>query len=327
MTDLWNTLLVHPLINLLVFTYSVFGDFGLAIVIVTVSIRLLLYPLFVTQIRSQRALQELAPAMNELKQKYGKDRQKLTEEQMKLYRERGYNPAAGCLPLLLQMPILFGFYAAMLQMCGLGTGLAGADCPGITREQFETIRWPFLPGNLIPERIDLAAHWLPWISGGLGRPDPFFVLPILAGVTQLVSSLMAMPAQQKAPTDPQARMMQTMTYYFPIITVVIAWGLPAGLSLYWVATTVFQIAQQYVVTGWGQLARWLPFLRGVPTPADRTLKARQQEAIEEAERDMRRQGVRPERAHPGDDRAAVEGGDAARQHRPSGRGRRRGRRR
>jgi hypothetical protein len=80
--------------------------------------------------------------------------------------------------------------------------------------------------------------------------------------------------------------MQSMVYYFPIITVVIAWQLPAGLAVYWVTTTLFQIVQQYFVTGWGQLTRWLPLLRSIPTPADRTLAQKQTAAIAEVEADM-----------------------------------------
>src|SRR5258708_17050544 len=115
----WNFVLVHPLISLLVGAYDLTRDFGLAIVLVTVAIRLALYPLFVTQIRNQRAMQELAPAMNELKAKYGSDRQRLGQEQMKLYKERGYNPPMGCLPILLQMPLLLAMYAAFTQSPGL----------------------------------------------------------------------------------------------------------------------------------------------------------------------------------------------------------------
>jgi len=281
MTEIWNFLLVHPLISLLVFAYGLFRDFGFAIVAVTVGIRLLLYPLFVAQIRSQRVMQEIGPAMNEIRAKYGKDRQKVTEEQMKLYKERGYNPASGCLPLIVQMPILFAMYAAFLQ------------APELTGDSLRGILWPFVPNPVESgEKLDLAAHWLPWIANGLGQPDPWFILPILAGATQLISSVMAMPYGQKPSTDPQAKMMQSMAYYFPLITVVIAWGLPSGLSLYWVATTVFQILQQYVVTGWGQLAKWLPFLRAIPTPADKTLATLQQAAVVEANADMRASGAK-----------------------------------
>lgn len=324
MTEIWNTFLVHPLINLLVGAYGLLADFGLAIVLVTVGIRLILYPLFVTQIRSQRAMQEVAPALADLKAKHGKDRQRMAEEQMKLYRERGVNPAMGCLPLLLQMPILFGFYAAMLQMTyGLGGGFGGELAP-LTGAQFETIRYPFIPNPLeAGDALDLTARWLPWLPEGLGNTDPFYILPVLAGVTQLIASLMAQPAVQPKNLDPQAKMMQSMVYYFPIITVVIAIGLPSGLAVYWVATTVFQIVQQYFVTGWGQLARWLPFLRAIPTPADRSLARGQRAAIAEVERDMAGDPAHDETKDEVDDEA----NDNATNVEPRDEGRRRSRRR
>jgi YidC/Oxa1 family membrane protein insertase len=241
------------------------------------------------------------------------------EEQMKLYRERGVNPAMGCLPLLLQMPILFGFYAAMLQMTyGLGGGFGGELAP-LTGAQFETIRYPFIPNPLAPgDALDLTARWLPWLPAGLGNTDPFYILPVLAGVTQLVASLMAQPATMPKNLDAQARMMQSMVYYFPIITVVIAIGLPAGLAVYWVATTIFQIVQQYFVTGWGQLTRWLPFLRAIPTPADRSLARGQREAIAEVEHDM----AQADAAEP-----EATGGGARNDEARDDEGRRRGRRR
>ena len=271
----WNFLLVHPLISLLVGAYDLTKDFGLAIVMVTIAIRLALYPLFVTQIRNQRAMQELAPAMNELKAKYGSDRQRLGQEQMKLYKERGYNPAMGCLPILLQMPLLLAMYAAFLQT------------PTLDGEQLKQILIPFVPIPVGPtDHLDLTAHWLPWISGGLGQPDPLHILPILAGATQLISSVMFQPSVQPKNVDPQQKMMQSMQYYFPLLTVVFAWGFPSGLALYWVTTTLFGIVQQYFVSGWGQLPRFLPFLRNIPSPADRTLAARQQAALDEERRDM-----------------------------------------
>ncbi len=289
----WNFLLVHPLLSLLVAAYDAIPDFGLAIVLVTVLIRLVLYPLYVTQIRSQRAMQEIGPALKELQQKYGKDKQRIAEEQMKLYRERGVNPAMGCLPLLLQMPILFAMYAAFTQ------------APALDGEQLRQAIWPFIP---VPESVgatshlDMTAHWLPWIqsckdasgnvlqglacsNSAIGIPAGL-LLPILAGAFQLVASLMAMPVNQPKSDDPQVRMTQSMTYYFPLITVFFAYQYQAGLAVYWVASTVIQIVQQYFVSGWGQLPRWLPFLRNIPTPADAVIARQQRAAVAEVEADM-----------------------------------------
>ncbi|HEY8806522.1 MAG TPA: YidC/Oxa1 family membrane protein insertase [Candidatus Limnocylindria bacterium] len=285
LADPFNFLLVHPLISLLVLAYDAVHDFGFAIVAVTIAIRLGLYPLFRIQIQNQRAMQELAPAMNELKAKYGSDKQKLGQEQMKLYQERGYNPAMGCLPILLQMPLLIAMYQAFLQ------------APHLTGATLAPDLLPFVPNPLSADQmLDLTAHWLPWMSQcpaaivgqacGLGAPDPWHILPILAGATQLISSVMFQPSVQPKNVDPQQKMMQSMQYYFPLLTVVFAWGFPAGLALYWVSTTLFGIVQQYFVSGWGQLPRFLPFLRNIPSPADRTLAARQQRALEEERRDM-----------------------------------------
>jgi YidC/Oxa1 family membrane protein insertase len=283
----WNFLLVHPLISLLVGAYDVIHDFGFAIVAVTIAIRLALYPLFKIQIRNQRAMQELAPAMADLKAKYGTDKQRLGQEQMKLYQERGYNPAMGCLPILLQMPLLLAMYAAFTQ------------APHLDGEQLRQVLIPFVPippGMGPKDFLDLTAHWLPWMvpcppaevgqACGLGAPDPWHLLPILAGATQLISSVMFQPMGQQKIVDPQQKMMQSMQYYFPLITVFIAWSLPAGLAIYWVTTTLFGIVQQYFVSGWGQLPRFLPFLRLIPSPADRTLAARQEAALAEERRDM-----------------------------------------
>ena len=281
----WNFLLVHPLISLLVGAYDLVHDFGFAIVVVTIAIRLALYPLFVTQIRNQRAMQELAPAMNDLKAKYGNDKARLSSEQMKLYQERGYNPAMGCLPILLQMPLLLAMYAAFTQ------------APHLNGETLRQILIPFVPVPVgASDFLDLTAHWLPWMipcppaeagqACGLGAPDPFHILPVLAGATQLISSVMFQPTTAPKNMDQQQKMMQSMQYYFPLLTIFIAWSLPAGLAIYWVTTTLFGIVQQYFVSGWGQLPRFLPFLKNIPSPADRTLAARQQAALEEERRDM-----------------------------------------
>ncbi|HUG06607.1 MAG: YidC/Oxa1 family membrane protein insertase [Chloroflexota bacterium] len=314
---LWNALLVHPVMNLTILAYSFVRDFGLAVIIVTVVIRLALYPLYVTQIRSQRAMQEVAPAMAELKKKYGKDRQRFSQEQMKLYSERGVNPLAGCLPLLLQMPLLIALYNALLQLgCGLGPPPDNL-CPGLSYGMVETFRYPFIANPIPPDgALDTTAHWLPWISRGLQHPDPVFILPVIAGLVQLIASVMALPAKPVQSDDPAARMTQSMAYTFPVITVVIGAQFPAGLTLYWIATTVFQIVQQYFVSGWGQLPRYLPFLRGIPTPGDRELHRREQAAMVEAREDMRQKDS---------EESSAEEATAA-PSTPSG-GRRRGRRR
>jgi YidC/Oxa1 family membrane protein insertase len=287
-TCLWNTLLVHPLINLLVLADYFVHDFGLAVVIVTVAIRLALFPVFRAQVRSSRAMQQLAPAMNDIKKKYGSDRTKLQQEQMKLYKERGINPIGGCLPMVVFFPVLFAMYAAFQQV----GGLTGAHALTI-QELREKVLWPFIPtpDGLGPlDTIDLTAHWLPWVAN-LAQPDHLFFnfigpLPIISALLQLVASIQALPRNPPQTDDPTQRTMQSMTYYLPLITVVFFKDLAAGVFIYYITTTIFQIIQQYFVMGWGQLPRWLPFLDSIPTPADKTMRAGEQAAIAEAEHDM-----------------------------------------
>src|SRR2546428_12229152 len=154
---IWNTFLVHPLINLLVLADYFVHDFGLTVVIVTVAIRLALYPLFRAQVRSSRAMQELAPALNDIKKKYGNDRARLQQEQMKLYQERGINPAAGCLPMLIFFPVLFAMYSAFQQVRGIG----GPHF--LTAQELrDHVLFPFVatpPGLRPDDHLDLAAHW------------------------------------------------------------------------------------------------------------------------------------------------------------------------
>ena len=316
----WDAFLVHPLMAIALFFYSFTRDFGFAIILLTVAIRLAVYPLYVTQIRSQRAMQELGPAMNELKEKYGKDRQRFAAEQMKLYNEHGVNPAAGCLPLLLQLPILFALYSALVQLgCGLGHSLGASCVTSITHEEAARILLPILP-NAIPEggTLDTSAHWIPWLNG-LHERDPLFILPVIAGAAQLVASVMAMPAKPVATNDPNARMFQSMAYTFPLMTVFLGASFPAGLTLYWIATTLFQIVQQYFVSGWGQLPKYLKFLRNVPTPADKAMRRETAEIVREGRADLERASVRSNGSGNGDGNGD---GETAR-----GQGRRRGRRR
>src|SRR6266850_1648020 len=233
MTDIWNTFLVHPLMAVALAAFSLVHDFGLAIILVTVAIRLAVYPLYRVQIKSQRALPELG--------------------------------------------------------CGLGGG--GSNCPGLSHDDAQNILGfltsfisnPVPPGGF----LDTTAHWLPWLTNGLQHPDPLFILPVVAGLAQLIASVMAMPAKPVASTDPNQRMFQSMAYTFPLMTVVLGAQFPSGLTLYWIATTLFQIVQQYFVSGWGQLPKYLPFLRGIRTPADRELHRREQAAIVEARQDMK----------------------------------------
>ncbi|MDI3339607.1 MAG: YidC/Oxa1 family membrane protein insertase [Sphaerobacter sp.] len=207
------------------------GSAGLSVIVFTILLKTVLLPLTVKAVRSTSAMQEIQPKLKELQKKYGKDRQRLSQETMKLYQEHGINPAAGCLPLLLQMPIFFGLYFAIRSLSESGTG---------------TWANPFL--------------WLP----SLASPDPFHLLPILAGLFQLMQTKMTRPAGQGKITDPQQQMMNTMMMFMPLMVIAFGWNFPSGPVLYWAVSALYSVIQQWFITGWGSLLDWMPFLPDLP---------------------------------------------------------------
>ena len=231
-TELWNTFLVDPLINGLVYGAEQTGSAGLSIIIFTILIRLVLLPLSLKGTRSMKAMQAMQPKVAALKKKHGDDKQKVQEETMKLYREEGVNPLGGCLPLLLQMPFFFAFYHALINL--------GND----QGERFNLI---FQEGFLWVKNLSEPDVLGPELTG-LGFPLPW-LLPLLAGGTQWVQQrMMTTPS-----SDPQQRLQQQMMMFMPLMIIVIGVNFGAGLALYWVVQNIFGIVQQYFITGWGAL--------------------------------------------------------------------------
>jgi YidC/Oxa1 family membrane protein insertase len=209
---------------------NLFNNSGLAIIAFTIIIKTLLLPLTVKSIRSSKNMQELAPKIKEIQKKYGADRQKASQETMALYQQHGVNPMAGCLPMLIQIPIFFGLYRSIV--------------------------------NLTDSEI---GHWTDgfmWLDS-LNAADPWHVLPIMAGLFQFVQSRMMRPANQKV-TDPQQKMMNTMMNFMPLMVVMFGWNFAAGPVLYWATQSVYSVAQQWIITGWGALGEWFPWLPELP---------------------------------------------------------------
>lgn len=207
------------------------GSAGISVIIFTILLRTILLPLTIKSVRSMSAMQEIQPKIKELQKKYAKDRQRLSQETMKLYQEHGVNPAAGCLPMLLQMPIFFGLYFAIRSLS------QGAD--GVWSDGF---------------------MWLP----SLNDPDPLHILPILAGVFQFIQTRMSRPAGQGKATDPQQQMMNSMMMFMPFMVVAFGWGFSSGPVLYWAVSALYSVIQQWFITGWGSLLDWFPFLPELP---------------------------------------------------------------
>jgi YidC/Oxa1 family membrane protein insertase len=263
-TEIWNLVIMEPMLNLLMLLYSVlFNNFVLAIVGLTVVVRLLTFPLTQRQIRSMKAMQQLQPEIQKLQKKYAKDREKLSAATMELYKEYGVNPMMGCLPLLIQMPIWIGLYQSIYQALG-GTP---EQFVVLSQRLYHTI--PFMH-SIATSSLPLNSQFL-WLD--LGRPDPYFILPILVvGVFWLQQKLTAQPS-----ADPsQAQMNKTMQMMMPLMFGVITLQVASGLAVYWVASGLLQIVQQGATTGWGDILEALPAgLPGLPKG-------------EEAEKDARR---------------------------------------
>jgi YidC/Oxa1 family membrane protein insertase len=229
----------------------------LAIIALTVFLRLLLVPLTIPSLRAMKKQQELQPQLEKLKKKHGDDRERMAKAQLELYRQHGVNPAAGCLPQILQIVVLIALYQAFMRILN-SDGQAIAELNNIL--YFDFLR-------IDPAR-QINTAFGPW---QLTQPDPFFVLPLLAGVSQFVLSKMMMPATQKAQkeakktpekSDDLLYTMQSQSLYLmPLMTVFIGWQLPSGLVLYWLATTLFSLVQQYFLVGIGGLNSWRNLLK------------------------------------------------------------------
>lgn len=228
----WNEVIVAPLTWGLVELHRTLGSFGLAIIVFTVLIRLAMLPLSIQQLRSSRQMQRLQPLLGELQRKYARERAKLAEEQMRLYREHGINPMAGCLPMLLQMPIWFGLYQALFNLSG-DQAIAGA------------FLWvPNLAATPAPFTDILNAPWQ-WVVGNWWS----LPLALFTGATQWVLQKMMTPTSH----DPQQQALAGAMNLMPVMFMFFAFSVPHGLVLYWATSNVVSLVQQYFFTGWGGL--------------------------------------------------------------------------
>lgn len=275
---IWNTfvaLIARALIwlNDLLASLNVGYSWGWAIIVFTILIKLVTLPLTLKQLQSTKATQELQPKLAELQAKYGKDKPKLMEEQQKLYKEAGVNPLGGCLPLLIQMPILFGLYQALYALANA----ASIYPEGSKSLQGASFYW--IPNLTLPSLqpatymgVDFQGN--NWIKGSIqtqqwGLLIAYFSLPVIMLISQLILQKMTQPsASKKAPggQGDQTQMMGQMMMIMPIFFGYITLGLPAGLTLYWSVSNILSLVQQYFVTGWGGLGDWIALARPKPRP-------------------------------------------------------------
>jgi len=250
---MWDAIIISPAINVLLFIYNLIGrNFGIAIVLFTILIKLITHPLTAKQIKSTKAMQALQsdPKWIDIQKKYKNDKEKLAQEQMSIYKERGVSPFASCLPTLIQLPIIIGLYQAIIQTMGSTPAqvlnLTGRITPFLTN-LFSFIPWLKDPITLIP----LNSQFL-WMD--LGKPERLLIpgisfgIPILAiivvATSYLQSKVMAPP-----PSDPSAQQMGMMNVYMPLMMGYFAYSFASGLALYFVVSNVLTVLQYTALGG------------------------------------------------------------------------------
>ncbi len=254
--DVWSVLW-QTLFNVLVAINTVVHIPALAIIVFTVVVRLLVVPLTMKSLRSNRAMQQIQPLLKEVQRKYKDDKAKQQEEQMKLYQQYGINPAAGCLPMVVQLPVFFALYSALRYVLALHFDPA-APLHVADMAQLQSILW-------VKEWAQFANFSGPflWIPN-LGNADPVFILPVLSAVAQFFQNRMAMPRRDpNQPQDSQQKMMNGIMQFMPLYILFISIGFPAGNVIYWAFSSIFGAVQQYFITGFGSLPDfpgfgWLP---------------------------------------------------------------------
>lgn len=233
--NIFKTLLVQPLTNLLFLIIAILPghDFGVGVIAVTAIIRFALWPVFTKQLHSQKKMQQLQPEIAKIKAQAKGDKTKESQMLMQLYKEKEISPFSSCLPLIIQFPFLIALFAVFNQ-----TG-AGFD---------KILPLLYAPIKTLPYIQSLIANpqnYQPTLFGIVSMAKPSIALAIIAGVTQFVQTKMITPKPEKA--DAQTKAMNSMTLLFPVVTVAIAWKMPAALPLYWTVTTLIAILQQWII--------------------------------------------------------------------------------
>jgi YidC/Oxa1 family membrane protein insertase len=263
---------------LLVLLDKATGNIAVAIVLMTLLLRVILIPVFRRQTVSTRRTQMLAPEVKEIQRRYKGDRVKIQQAQQELYRERGINPLSGCLPAILQIFLLIPMYSVFSQGLQNYDPQAMLDVFGFRIIDLHCATAPIVDalGHVTNPCLDPVAFGVNWgvpevIIGTAGSLfSGLSILAVISALLQLVQSRMALPVQDSRMADDQnARIQRQMAFLFPFISLTYGSILPAGLFLYWIVSTLFSVVQQYLVIGWGgmfPLFGWSPGFARDHTP-------------------------------------------------------------
>jgi len=250
---MWDTIIIKPFITGLLFIYDLIGEnFGLAIILFTVLIKAITHPLTAKQIKSSKALQDLQNDKDwqDMQKKYKNDRDRLAQEQMKLYKEKGISPFASCLPTLVQFPVIIGLYQSIIQTMGNAPlqmlNLVSKISPWLTNI------FSFIPG--LKEPVDLIPLNSQFLWMDLGKAERLFIpgisfgIPLLA-IIVVITSFLQTKLISPPPADGQSSQMTgIMNLYLPLLMGYFAYSFASGLALYFVASNLISIAQ-YALLG------------------------------------------------------------------------------
>jgi YidC/Oxa1 family membrane protein insertase len=234
MLQLFDTILVRPLFNLLAVIYAILPghDFGVAIIILTIIVRIILWPLVNKQLHSQRAMQQIQPEVARIRSESKGDKQKESAMLMELYREKGINPFSSLLPLLVQLPVFIALYAVLRDMIKPGE---------IAQLAYPTVKQL----GVIADVLKHGGSIQPTFLGFINLAKPAVGLAAIAAICQFFQTKMLSPKQPQG--DAQAQAVASMIYIFPVITFLIGLSLPAALALYWITTSLVAIFQQWLI--------------------------------------------------------------------------------
>ncbi|MBI5964857.1 MAG: membrane protein insertase YidC [Chloroflexi bacterium] len=251
---IWTNIIIAPMTNLLLWIYDFLGHgphmFGLAIILFTILIKVITWPLNTSQVKGAQAMQELQndKEWQDIQKKYAKDKEKLAQEQMRIYKERGINPFASCLPTLVQFPIIIGLYQSITRALS------------VTPFDMLKLARTIYPFQNVEGIIPLNSTFL-WMD--LGRPESIqilgFALPTLAiivALTTYVQSKLTMPASSN-PNDQSAQMTKMMSIYMPLMLGWFALNFASGIAVYFIISNLLGIAQ-YAATGRANWSNLLP---------------------------------------------------------------------
>jgi YidC/Oxa1 family membrane protein insertase len=223
--------------HIIIFLYNnVIGNYGIVIILLTIIVRLILVPLTITQTKSMARMQKLQPELKELQKKYKDDKQKLQQETMEFYRKNNVNPLAGCLPLLLQLPVFFALFQALRSPSEIVTNVLGSfNLHGVANGLKTGLMGFVNSADIGVTGVANPKYNFLWLN--LNERDPYYILVILMVATMFVSMKMTN-------TDPkQSKIM----YIMPIAFGFISFQFPSGILVYWVTTNIWSIGQQWIV--------------------------------------------------------------------------------